>query len=618
MGCTASRENGISIRDRERLGNRRKLSKSSSFTPLRSSKPRDLHYDYHVVALTSSTYGLMKLLESEQVNEHLVSVIGGNGAVDEEQTGGYSKLRKSDTMPVRGKAPKTTWTDMAMATWKHSDSRFKLEQIRKSQIEAKFPLNPKEMEETVEPCETETINTWELMEGLDDRTPLASPLPTNPAPAVPPPKDLSCVGVLPKLSSMPSFTRSRSLNAVDGLWIMSKAGLPHPDHSIDSNSSVTQISTNQSFDFSNRGSMDFSSRWSMDFKGSMDLSSTGMPVDFPERCSGSLNNAGLQMDIAQHKSSREGLLPSGQVMGFPMQQDSGQSFQSTMFPTVSDGSHGDSNLFDPDILATFQSAANEEKSPTSYSDDDWCHVRHRSDGEASTSGSVADDDSSPIQWSRSKQQTVFNDTSSSICDGGRGDLHSGTYGSRRTRQSDSFAKVMPFDNFDDSHLRPRVNLDPLYKYEEKCPPGGDDRVVLYLTSLRGIRKTFEDCHSLRMILQSHSVWVDERDVSMHAEFRQELRDLLDGPVIVPRLFIKGRYIGGSDEVRKLHEDGKLSDLLRDFPVVQFRKACDGCGGVRFVPCPDCSGSCKIITAANEVARCPDCNENGLIRCPVCF
>ena len=156
------------------------------------------------------------------------------------------------------------------------------------------------------------------------------------------------------------------------------------------------------------------------------------------------------------------------------------------------------------------------------------------------------------------------------------------------------------------------------KYEERCPPGGDDRVVLYLTSLRGIRKTFEDCHSLRMILQSFPVWVDERDVSMHAEFRQELKDLVGGPVIVPRVFVKGRYIGGSEEVRRLHEDGKLAELLNDLPVVHFRKPCDGCGGVRFVPCPDCSGSCKIITDANEVARCPDCNENGLIRCPVCF
>lgn len=58
MGCTASRDGStFSERDRERFGSMRRLGKSSSFTHLRSSKPRDLHYDYHVVALTSSTYG---------------------------------------------------------------------------------------------------------------------------------------------------------------------------------------------------------------------------------------------------------------------------------------------------------------------------------------------------------------------------------------------------------------------------------------------------------------------------------------------------------------------------------------------------------------------------------
>jgi glutaredoxin domain-containing cysteine-rich protein 1 len=131
--------------------------------------------------------------------------------------------------------------------------------------------------------------------------------------------------------------------------------------------------------------------------------------------------------------------------------------------------------------------------------------------------------------------------------------------------------------------------------EEKCPLGGNHRVVLYLTSLGCIPKTFEDCCSLRAILESFSVWVDERDVSMHAEFRQELRELVDGLVIVPRVFIKGRYVGGLDEVRRLHEDGKLGELLQDLPMVHFRKPCDGCGGVRFVLCPKCRGSCWNIT-----------------------
>ncbi|XWS74680.1 hypothetical protein CRYUN_Cryun01aG0018800 [Craigia yunnanensis] len=44
--------------------------------------------------------------------------------------------------------------------------------------------------------------------------------------------------------------------------------------------------------------------------------------------------------------------------------------------------------------------------------------------------------------------------------------------------------------------------DPLLGYEEKCPPGGDGSVIFYTTALKGIRKTFEDCNSVRFLLES--------------------------------------------------------------------------------------------------------------------
>ncbi|CAK9265258.1 unnamed protein product [Sphagnum jensenii] len=161
------------------------------------------------------------------------------------------------------------------------------------------------------------------------------------------------------------------------------------------------------------------------------------------------------------------------------------------------------------------------------------------------------------------------------------------------------------------------DLDPLSRYELKCPPGGQDRVVLYTTSLRGIRKTFESCNTLRMILESFNVYVDERDVSMHAGFREELKALFGKPVPVPRVFIKGHYIGGAEEVFELHEDGLLIDLVKTLPVRISRQVCDCCGGIRFVPCTECNGSCKILTDTYDVKRCPNCNENGLIRCTLC-
>jgi glutaredoxin domain-containing cysteine-rich protein 1 len=54
-------------------------------------------------------------------------------------------------------------------------------------------------------------------------------------------------------------------------------------------------------------------------------------------------------------------------------------------------------------------------------------------------------------------------------------------------------------------------------------PGAEDRIVVYLTSLRGIRRTFEDCNAVKMILKGFRVWVDERDVSMDRAYRKELQ-----------------------------------------------------------------------------------------------
>lgn len=160
-------------------------------------------------------------------------------------------------------------------------------------------------------------------------------------------------------------------------------------------------------------------------------------------------------------------------------------------------------------------------------------------------------------------------------------------------------------------------------YEEKCPPGGEDSVIFYTTSLRGIRKTFEDCRTIRFLLQSFKVTFYERDVSLHMEFRDELWSSLSGRVIPPRLFIKGRYIGGADEVVGLHEQGKLKKLLEGIPRNLSDCSCNGCGNIRFVLCSNCSGSCKVFRDGDDDdddelhIRCPECNENGLVKCPIC-
>ncbi|KAI5681817.1 hypothetical protein M9H77_03045 [Catharanthus roseus] len=154
-------------------------------------------------------------------------------------------------------------------------------------------------------------------------------------------------------------------------------------------------------------------------------------------------------------------------------------------------------------------------------------------------------------------------------------------------------------------------------------PGTEDRVVIYFTSLRGIRKTYADCYAVRMIFKGFRVNIDERDISMDSAYKKELQNVLgEKTVSLPQVFIKGKHIGGADVVRQLNETGELAKLLKGLPIRTLKPGlgymCDGCGDMRFVPCPNCNGSRKVFDEDEEqLKRCPDCNENGLVRCPEC-
>ncbi|KAJ1292252.1 hypothetical protein BS78_02G378000 [Paspalum vaginatum] len=146
-------------------------------------------------------------------------------------------------------------------------------------------------------------------------------------------------------------------------------------------------------------------------------------------------------------------------------------------------------------------------------------------------------------------------------------------------------------------------------------------VVLYTTSLRGVRRTFADCSAVRAILRGFRVAVDERDVSMDAALRRELQALLAArgrAFALPQLLVGGRLLGGADEVRQLHESGQLRRLLDGAAGQDPAFVCDACGGVRFVPCAGCGGSRKVfLEDEDRVVRCAECNENGLVRCANC-
>ncbi|CAN6279981.1 unnamed protein product [Urochloa humidicola] len=192
------------------------------------------------------------------------------------------------------------------------------------------------------------------------------------------------------------------------------------------------------------------------------------------------------------------------------------------------------------------------------------------------------------------------------------------------------ARVSAFQQRIDAKL---AKLAPPKPPSPPPPPESARKVVLYLTSLRGIRKTYEECWSTRSVLHGYGVRVDERDLSMHAGFKDELHAALGGGgggagARLPQVFADGRHLGGAEEIRRMHEAGELSRALEACEMAPppgaggkggvALDACSGCGGVRFVPCEECSGSCKVfLEEVGTFRRCPDCNENGLVRCPLC-
>ncbi|CAA0840090.1 Glutaredoxin family protein [Striga hermonthica] len=110
-----------------------------------------------------------------------------------------------------------------------------------------------------------------------------------------------------------------------------------------------------------------------------------------------------------------------------------------------------------------------------------------------------------------------------------------------------------------------------------------------------------------------NVKVLERDIYVDSGFKEELRVLVGSKEVrVPLVFVRGRLIGGLDEVARLEGEGEWGVLLRGIPRA-VTTGCKGCAGVRFMMCYECSGSCKMLgDDGRKSVKCGKCNENGLI------
>ncbi|KAI3723822.1 hypothetical protein L2E82_35581 [Cichorium intybus] len=113
----------------------------------------------------------------------------------------------------------------------------------------------------------------------------------------------------------------------------------------------------------------------------------------------------------------------------------------------------------------------------------------------------------------------------------------------------------------------KETYNPLLDFEKICPPGGSNSLILYTSGAKSMPKTYEDCLSILSLLKGFMVSYQERDVSVHMDFKNELWQILGTQVPLPRLFIKGRYIGGAKEVLQLHEQGRFQPLLAGLPQI---------------------------------------------------
>lgn len=72
------------------------------------------------------------------------------------------------------------------------------------------------------------------------------------------------------------------------------------------------------------------------------------------------------------------------------------------------------------------------------------------------------------------------------------------------------------------------------------------RIVVYMTSMRIVRRTHERCRTVQKILQAHLVRYEEKDLFMSKDNQKELMERLgQKDIIIPQIFADGLNIGVS-------------------------------------------------------------------------
>ena len=70
------------------------------------------------------------------------------------------------------------------------------------------------------------------------------------------------------------------------------------------------------------------------------------------------------------------------------------------------------------------------------------------------------------------------------------------------------------------------------------------------------------CVRAKALLKKKGATIDEVDVFMDADARQEMEDKSNGARTVPQIFIGEKHVGGCDELYALESEGQLDPLLK--------------------------------------------------------
>jgi glutaredoxin 3 len=69
------------------------------------------------------------------------------------------------------------------------------------------------------------------------------------------------------------------------------------------------------------------------------------------------------------------------------------------------------------------------------------------------------------------------------------------------------------------------------------------------------------CARAKALLESKGVAFEEYDITMGGPKREEMLSRAPGRTTVPQIFIDGRHVGGSDDLRALDGSGQLDAML---------------------------------------------------------